>query len=94
MRQPNKPNPQQNEAVPGNNQVPIKEQLKQRLLDRYDLEEMFKVSRGTIHNWCNKGVLTCIKFGSKKYFDAVEIEELFKKYKQTVVTGKGGKKKK
>jgi predicted DNA-binding transcriptional regulator AlpA len=76
-------------AAPENhiNPLPLKEQLKQRMLDRYDLEEMFGVNRNTIYNWCKAGILSFVKIGRKKFFDALEIDALIKERKQTMVPG-------
>lgn len=74
--------------------LPLKEQLKQRMLDRYDLQELFKVTRNTIQNWCRAGILNYSKIGRKKIFDAHEIEALLKQRQQTMVPGEEQKKKK
>ena len=81
------------DAVAGTNHLPIKEQLKQRLLDRYELQDLFKVTRGTIHNWCRKGVLSFIKIGGRKYFDAHDVETMLQEHKQLMVPGEGRKRK-
>jgi Helix-turn-helix domain len=76
---------------PGNQ--PPKERLKQRLLDRYDLQELFNVTRGTIHNWCKKGLLKFIKISGRMYFDLDDMEDMLQEYKQNLVPGEGKKKK-
>ena len=76
-----------------NDKQPLKERLKDRLLDRYDLEELFNVTRNTIYNWCKAGLLSFSKIGRKKYYDAQEIENLIEKRKQTMVPGEEKKKK-
>lgn len=92
MNQPDKPNPLQTDNRPGNSPIPIKEQLQQRLLDQYDLQQLFKVSRGTIYNWCRQGLLSFTRLGGKKYFDARDVEEMLQQNKQRYEPGKGEKK--
>ena len=75
-------------------ELPRKEQLKQRLLDQVDLQEMFNVTRGTIYNWCKKGIIKFIKIGGKKYFDADDVDALIIDYKQTIVPEQKKKKSK
>lgn len=72
---------------------PRKEQLKHRMMDHYDLEEMFGVSRGTIYNWCRAGLLGFIKIGGKTFFDTEDIDAMIKKRKQTMVPKEKKKKK-
>lgn len=67
----------------GTNPLPTKERLQQRLLDQVDLQQLFKVSRGTIYNWQRKGLLSFTQFGGKKYFDANELEAALEKNKRT-----------
>lgn len=85
MLQQNKYISSQPDPVQGNWPPPLKEQLQQRLLDRYDLQILFRVSRGTIHNWCRRGLLSFTKIGGKKYFDANDVYAMLQKYKQTLV---------
>ena len=73
-------------------ELPRKEQLKQRLLDQVDLQEMFNVTRGTIYNWCNNGTIKFIKIGGKKYFDADDVDALIIDYKKTIVPEQNKKK--
>ena len=68
----------------------FKENLKHRLLDLYDLQQLFKVTRGTIHNWIRRGLLSYTQIGGKKYFDARELEELLEKNKRRYGQVKGG----
>jgi hypothetical protein len=68
-------------------QLSFKERLQQRLLDHTDLQQLFKVSRGTIYNWRRRGILKFIEIGGRKYFDANDIDALLEKYKQTQVPG-------
>lgn len=68
--------------------LPLKEQLKQRLLDRYDLQELFQVTRNTINNWCKAGILSYCKIGRKRYFDAEQIDALLKERRQWMVPKK------
>lgn len=93
MIQQNKYISSQPDPVQGNWPPPMKEQLQQRLLDRYDLQILFKVSRGTIHNWCRRGLLSFTKIGGKKYFDANDVYAMLQKYKQTLVPGREQKRK-
>lgn len=83
-RSENTPQPQR-EPQPCLPPMPLKLQLKQRTLDRYDLQEIFNVSRNTIHNWCMAGIIGCTKIGRKKYFDAEEIDTLLKRRIQVMV---------
>lgn len=87
-------NASQTEPVLVQPELPLKEQLRQRLLDRYDLQELFGVTRGTIYNWCRKGLLRFTKIGGKKYFDAIDVDALIEKNKQTLVPGSTRKKRK
>lgn len=70
-----------------NDPNPLKEELMQRMLDTYDLMELFKVKRGTINNWCNKGELTFTKVGSKRFFDAYAIKAKLEEHWQKQVPG-------
>ena len=83
-------------AVTENNTEPLptKEELKDSLLDHYDLEKMFNVKRGTIYNWCRKGVLKFIPIGSKRYFAVKDIHTMIKERKQVMVPGEEKNKKK
>jgi phage terminase Nu1 subunit (DNA packaging protein) len=78
-------------APQSNSTLPLKEQLKQNTLDRYDLQELFNVSRNTIQNWCNAGILSFSKVGRKKYFNAEEMKQLLEVRKQVTVPGQGRK---
>ena len=69
------------------NPLPLKEQLKHRILDRYDLQELFNVSRNTILNWCKAGIISYTKIGRKRIFDAEEIDALLRKRKETMRPG-------
>lgn len=93
MNRKNNTNPKQTDAVTGTNPLPYKEVLKQRMLDHYDLQEMFKVTRGTIYNWCRKGFIKVIKIGGKNYFDADDVEALIEERKQWIVPGQVQQKK-
>lgn len=71
---------------------PNKKSLKKRLLDSVDMQEVFNVKRGTVHNWCRKGIVKFIKIGGKTYFDANDVDDLIEKCKQLMVPGEGSKK--
>ena len=74
---------------PSQPRLTLKLQLKQRTLDRYDLQEIFNVSRNTINNWCNAGILSYSKIGRKRYFDGEGIDALLRKRILVLVPGKG-----
>lgn len=65
--------------------IPSKEELKDSLLDIYDLEKMFNVKRVTIYNWCNKGTLEFVKIGGRRYFPKADLHKMLESYKQTGV---------
>ena len=67
--------------------LPTKEELKDSLLDHYDLEKMFNVKRNTIYNWCRKGELKFIIIGGKRYFDLSDLHAMIKERKQLMVPG-------
>jgi Helix-turn-helix domain len=92
MKRKQKPAPAQTANQPAANPLPKKEQLKQSLMDHYDLEEMFKVRRGTIYNWCRKGLLKGIQVGGKKYFYADDVDTMLKERKLLMVPGADKKK--
>jgi excisionase family DNA binding protein len=77
-----KPQPELQPCLPP---MSLKLQLKQRILDRYDLQEIFNVSRNTIYNWCKAGIINYTQIGRKRYFDAEEIDALLKKRVQVMV---------
>ena len=85
MRQPKKRNPKQTPAAPAVSRLTLKERLKERVLDRYDLQEMLHVSRGTICNLCRKGIISSTKIGGKSFYDAHQIEALLFERKQKQV---------
>jgi hypothetical protein len=85
MNPKKKPNPRQAVTKKANSPIPRKEQLKQRMLDHCDLQEMFNVTRGTIYNWCRMGILKVIKIGGKNYFDADDVDALILERKQWLV---------
>jgi excisionase family DNA binding protein len=93
MNRKHKPTPTQTTNPTAANPLPKKEQLKHSLMDHYDLEEMFGVSRGTIYNWCRKGLLKYIQMGGKRYFNTEELDAMIKERKQLMVPGEGKKKK-
>jgi hypothetical protein len=77
-----------------NKTLPIKEQLKQNTLDRFDLQEIFNVHPNTINNWCNKGILSFTKVGRKRFFNANTIDKMMKEREQTLVPGEKKQKRK
>jgi hypothetical protein len=85
MKHKNKPNPKQADTENGTKPIPRKEALKERMLDQYDLQEMFKVTRGTIYNWSRRGIIKVIKIGGKNYFDADDVDALIQEHKQWIV---------
>lgn len=74
--------------------LPTKAELKDSLLDHYDLEKMFNVKRGTIYNWCRKGMLKYIQIGVKRYFAVSDLHAMIKERKQVMVPGERKKEKK
>jgi predicted site-specific integrase-resolvase len=58
------------------------------LPDYVDLQQLFKVSRGTIYNWQRKGLLSFTQFGGKKYFDANDMEAAIEKNKRSYEVGR------
>jgi Helix-turn-helix domain len=85
----------QPEPQPCQPPMPLKLQLKQQTLDRYDLQEIFQVSRNTINNWCKAGIIKYSKIGRKRFFNAAEIDARLKERTQVMVPGEGkGKKRK
>ncbi|MBL0201603.1 MAG: helix-turn-helix domain-containing protein [Chitinophagaceae bacterium] len=88
MKQTGKPNPKntaENNGQPQN----LKEDLKQRMLDHHDLQEIFGVKRTTIYNWCRRGILQFMQMGGKRYFDANQIKARLKEYGETRVPDSG-----
>jgi hypothetical protein len=85
MKRENKPNTAQpaNETV--TNQVPSKEELKDSLLDIYDLVKMFNVKRVTIYNWCLNGTLQFIQVGGRRYFKVKDVDKMLEERKQVMV---------
>lgn len=47
-------------------------------IDSYDLRQMLHISRGTLHNWCRKGLLAFSKVGGKVYFSTADVEEMMR----------------
>ena len=95
MNRQNKTSPNKLSSAAENNPVNKKEAIKDRLLDRHDMAEMFKVSLGTIYNWTSKGLFKIIPFPGRTYYDATDVEALLEEYKQRRVPGeKRGRKKK
>ena len=95
MNMQNKPNPGKTNTAAENNPANKKEAIKQRLLDRHDMAEMFKVSLGTIYNWTSKGLFKIIPFPGRTYYDAADVEHTLEEYKLRRVPGeKRGRKKK
>jgi len=94
MKMPDKPKLNQGNGDNQNNRQPLnlKEDLKQRLLDHHDLQEIFGVKRTTIYNWCRKGILQYMQVGGKRFFDANVIVTWLKEYKQLRVPGTNKKK--
>jgi hypothetical protein len=93
MNRQNKSNPAKTDKPTANSPIPLKENLKERMLDHYDLQQIFNVTRGTIYNWCRKGMLKVIRIDGKNYFDANDIEELIQKLKQITVPAESRRKK-
>jgi predicted site-specific integrase-resolvase len=50
-----------------------------KYLTTKDVQEMFKVSRATIINWRNKGILETTVIGSKVYFTKEDVMKLIRK---------------
>ena len=47
------------------------------LLTISDIAKRFKVSKATIHNWLNRGIINGIKVGKNRYFTEDEIQNIF-----------------
>ena len=47
------------------------------LLTINDIAKRFKVSKATIHNWLNRGIIKGIKVGKNRYFTEDEIQNIF-----------------
>ncbi|MBS1495642.1 MAG: helix-turn-helix domain-containing protein [Bacteroidetes bacterium] len=47
----------------------------QKWLDAYAVQKLLQISRGTLHNWCSKGILPYSKLGGRRYFDLEEIHK-------------------
>jgi transposase len=77
----------------GTNPLPPKERLQQRLLDQVEIQQIFKVSRGTVYNWSRKGLLPFTQFGGRKYFDVDDLEAVIERNKSSYEV-KGRKKEK
>lgn len=42
---------------------------------RQDVAKLFNVTLGTVHNWCQKGVLKPLGIGSRVYFERTVVEK-------------------
>lgn len=82
------------EQLPLPNTVLNKDTLKERLFDRQDMEHVFGVSRGTIYNWCRKGLVSYTLLGRRKYFDVQDVLLMLQTYKQIELPDKKEGKKK
>ena len=72
---------------PGNeagNYTPLtpKEILGSQLLDRVEIMELLKISKGTYHNWCNQGILVYSKIAGRKYFAIADLQAMIEKGKK------------
>ncbi len=53
-------------------------EIEKPLLTIGDIAEKFKVSKATIHNWKNKGLIVGQKVGKNRYYTATEIDNALK----------------
>lgn len=42
-----------------------------------DISKRFKVSKATVHNWLNRGIVKGVKVGKNRYFTEEEIQSIF-----------------
>ena len=95
MNRRHKPNPGNTIYNAKANCPNIKANLRERLLDRHDMAEVFNVSLNTIYNWTSQGFFKTIDFPGRTYYDAVDVEKMLEAYKQQrVPVEKRGRKKK
>ena len=50
----------------------------QPLLTIADVARRFKVSKATIHNWLNRGIIKGVKVGKNRYFTEDEIQNVIR----------------
>ncbi len=48
-----------------------------------DLATKFQVSKATVHNWINRGIITGKKLGKGRFFDEMEVKKALDKYNFT-----------
>jgi excisionase family DNA binding protein len=56
------------------------EELSNPLMKIADISKRFKVSKQTIHNWINRGIITGNKTGKNRYFTEEEVRQALTKY--------------
>ena len=57
-----------------------REEEKQPLLTIEDVARKFKVTKATVHNWINRGIITGQKMGKNRYFTEDEVRRSLAKY--------------
>lgn len=62
------------------NELKKAEELKNPLLNIDDIAKRFKVTKATIHNWINRGIITGMKVGKNRYFTEEEVRAALSKY--------------
>jgi len=50
------------------------------LLNIEDLAKRFKITKATVHNWINRGIITGKKLGKNRYFTDDEVRKALTKY--------------
>jgi excisionase family DNA binding protein len=56
------------------------EELKSPFLTIGDVAKRFKVTKATVHNWINRGIITGMKVGKNRYFTEEEVKKALTKY--------------
>jgi hypothetical protein len=60
-----------------------KDTLQQKWMDSCDVRELLHISRGTLYNWCRKGLLAFSKVEGKIYFEVKEVEAMLHNAKRS-----------